>query len=144
MYTGKVCRSSLLGYQSCVSSPAGILNRNKEVHILTGDSQEELEISASMLQSGFKLLGASEACMSAAIPLLCLNTFGLCDDNGREYLPSRSQCINVSTGICAVEFQTAVVTLEADQLPQCDTLPEDSPDCIGMLVLFPKCIIIIV
>ena len=132
MYTGTVCRSSLLGYQSCILSPAGILNHNNEVCIVTGDSQQELESSTSMLLSGLNLFGASEACMSAAIPLLCLYTFGLCDDSGREYLPSRSQCINVSTGVCAVEFQTAVVTLGADQLPQCDTLPEDSLDCTGM------------
>ena len=125
-----MCRDILLDFQSCIPSLAS----SSEAYILNG-AQEELETSANMLQAGFNLLGASEACKAAALPLLCLYMFGLCDGSGRGYLPSRSECVNVSTGVCAVEFQAAMTFPGADQLPQCDSLQEDSFKCTCELLI---------
>lgn len=134
VYRGSECEDELLAYQRCIPSRAD----SSDVYILNGDIQDEVEKTAKGLQLGFTVLEATQECKEAALPLLCLFFFGLCDDQGKDYLPSRNQCIALESGVCAAEFKKAMnfPSIQA-QLPICDRLPEETVEC-GCKILFLK------
>ena len=68
-------------------------------------------------------------CREAAIPLLCLHLFGLCDSSGVSLQPTSGQCRRVRDELCIEEWQSAL-SAGAD-LPDCDNLPEEQASCSG-------------
>ena len=80
----------------------------------------------TLLIAGLQTLTPSPECDEAAIPLICLFYFGLCDSGGELQLPSATQCETVSDTTCAREFQLATAILGSDALPGCDNLPTTS------------------
>ena len=66
-------------------------------------------------------------CREAAIPLLCLHLFGLCNSSGVSIEPTSGQCRDVRDSLCRVEWQTA--TSLGFDLPDCDSFPEEQAFC---------------
>jgi len=87
-------------------------------------SQEALEDLATQLLNGLMLLSSPER-EQAATPFLCFYTFGLCDTTGTLLLPSSEQCEQITSTVCAKEWETAMAILGSEQLPTCESLPED-------------------
>ena len=77
------------------------------------------------LLRAFELFGSPE-CVAAATPFLCVYLFGgLCDEDGTHYLPTASECEEISTGICQREWELAhSIGME---IVNCDLLPSDTP-----------------
>lgn len=105
-----------------------------EIFISTQDlEQSEVESNVAFFLMALNTLSPSETCKRAVEPLLCLFFFPLCDANGMPRLPSLEECATVRDEMCMQEWQTAATVLGAEQLPQCDSLPEAtiSIDCRG-------------
>ncbi len=66
----------------------------------------------------------SPECRAAAIPLLCMHLFGLCDSSGVSVQPTSGQCRNIRDNLCSVEWQTAISF--GLNLPDCDSFPPDN------------------
>ena len=79
------------------------------------------------LINGLSLIGASEECISKAIPLLCLHHFGLCGEPGFSIQPTRSECEDVRDEICKREWNI-VEALDID-LPDCTMLQDEASFC---------------
>ncbi len=71
-------------------------------------------------------LNASQECVMAAVPFLCLYFFGgVCDENMTHFLLDREECFNISTGVCRTEWEVV-----GKALPNCTILPgQDSVNC---------------
>lgn len=138
LYTGSACTDILLRYQSCIPSLAG----SSDIHIVNGDQQEELDELVDFILSGLFVIGASEDCISAAVPILCLYYFGLCDGGGRQQHLSKSTCNAVTTDACAEEIKKALIFLDPAVFPSCDILPETTFEshCNGKCTIVPICI----
>lgn len=83
---------------------------------------------AGQLIGGLGLI-ASAKCVAVAEPFLCLYLFGgVCDENGVNYLPTSAECLEISTGVCQVEWELGRTA--GFPLPDCSTLPEENPPSI--------------
>ena len=122
VYTGAVCRDTLQLHQQCLANSYS----GSEVYIPSDRDQQQLEQQVTLLIAGLQSLAPSPECSEAAIPLICLFYFGLCDSSGELQLPSATQCETVSNRTCAREFQLATAILSSDVLPQCENLPTTS------------------
>jgi hypothetical protein len=122
VYTGAVCRDTLQLHQQCLSNSYS----DSEVYVPSDRDQQQLEQQVALLIAGLQTLTPSPECSEAAIPLICLFYFGLCDSGGELQLPSATQCETVSNTTCAREFQLATAILGSDALPQCEILPTTS------------------
>ena len=69
----------------------------------------------------------SPECQAAAIPLLCLHLFGLCDSSGVSLQPTSGQCRRVRDELCIAEWQTALMF--GLDLPNCDSFPDEPVSC---------------
>ena len=69
----------------------------------------------------------SPECRAAAVPLLCLHLFGLCDSSGVSIQPTSGQCRNVRDNLCRVEWQAAMGF--GFDLPDCDSFPDEQTSC---------------
>ena len=62
-------------------------------------------------------------CRKVAIPFLCQYYFPLYDcPNGDIYTASREDCIDISTGVCALQWNLAINYGYGDRLPDCQKL----------------------
>ncbi len=83
---------------------------------------------AAQFIGALRAFGTPE-CVMATVPFLCLYLFGgVCDGNGTHFLPTREECIEISTGVCRTEWElagNAMITL-----PNCAILPrQESITC---------------
>ena len=81
----------------------------------------------------------SDKCRDTVIPFLCLYTFGLCGEDGREYWPTEAQCSNIRDNLCESEWKTATSLLEHSEqppLPNCSSLDDNGLTCDGMLYVY--------
>ena len=63
-------------------------------------------------------------CQEIALPFLCQYYFPLYDcPNGDIYTASIEDCIDISTGICALEWNLAINYGLVESLPNCQDLP---------------------
>ena len=131
LYDGTVCQTALQEYQGCLTDRMD--SSMIFISPQTGD-QRDLEEQAQRLLVGLQLLSPSPMCLTAALPLLCLYYFGLCDSSGELYLPSSGECETLTTETCAREWAMAQTLLGIDQLPQCNSLPATSTLCNGMCI----------
>ena len=119
-YTKSVCRQALNQIQTnnCLSCEQRDENY---IAISANVDQEDNENIAQVITAGFSLLGASQTCVSSAIPFMCLYLFPLC---GANTTVSRQQCIDISTVLCKDEWQRALsIPSIKDQIPKCESLP---------------------
>ena len=65
----------------------------------------------------------STECEALASSFVCLYLFPLCDEQGKQYLPSRELCLKVSMDVCRVEWATAQLFDQDNMLPDCADLP---------------------
>ena len=84
--------------------------------------------ASSKFISVLQAFGTPE-CVMAAEPFLCLYLFGgVCDGNRTHFLPTREECLEISTEVCRTEWElvgNATITL-----PNCAILPrQDSVNC---------------
>ena len=84
------------------------------------------EMNARLLIPALRQIPSLE-CRAAAIPLLCMYLFGLCDSSGVNIQPTSGQCRNIRDNLCSVEWQTAIM-LGLD-LPECEIFPEEQLSC---------------
>lgn len=63
--------------------------------------------------------------------LLCLRSYGICDENGNLHVGTFEECIRLKTMTCMAELQRAIETLGRDPFPSCDILPDVDPVCTG-------------
>lgn len=127
-YTGSECMSELLQIQRCLpDASATDISISSDVDI--GASTMAL----GTIRIGFGQLMASDECVEAALPLLCLFYFSLCDTSTEvSYLPSSSQCMEVRDGPCRREWAAANMALPGI-LPVCEDLPDTTVVCPGKL-----------
>ena len=90
-----------------------------------------MEMQANqLLTAGLPLVQPSAECEAVLQPFLCLFMFGLCDSNsGQVHHPSFNECVAVTTGTCANEWQTALTLLGPERLPNCRMLPPENLLC---------------
>ena len=70
------------------------------------------------------LIDHHKNCQNVAIPFLCQYYFPLYDcPNGDIYTASRQDCINISTGVCALQWNLAINSGYGHRLPDCQGLP---------------------
>ncbi len=85
--------------------------------LVLNDASEQ----AAQFIGALQAFGTPE-CVMAAEPFLCLYLFGgVCDGNGTHFLPTREECLEISTEVCRTEWElagNAMVTL-----PNCAILP---------------------
>ena len=88
---------------------------------------------AQLLFGGISIFKPSDECKDLALPFMCLFIFGLCDSNSQLYQPTMEECDMVTEGVCEGVFNdledAAAAIGQADQLPQCELLPETSLNC---------------
>ena len=66
----------------------------------------------------------TQHCQEIALPFLCQFYFPLHDcPNGDIYTASREDCIDISTGICALQWNLAINYGFEKSLPNCHELP---------------------
>ena len=133
MYNGSICREVLQTQQSCLTGR----NDTDDVFIAADPASSQLarEGRATLFVGGLSRLSPSPECMRAVVPFLCLYIFPLCDNsNGLLYQPTSVQCREIIDGICANEFDTVQMRAGESQLPQCQSLPETTLECDGMIV----------
>ena len=127
IYNGSICREALQTRQSC------LLDRNTSGDIFIAvdpaSSQSSREEQASLFIQGLSLLAPGPECMKAVAPFLCFYIFALCNSNSRLLQPSSGECREITDNVCAREFQTAAMFATADQLPQCQLLPDTALNC---------------
>ena len=116
-YNGTVCRNELQSFANCL--PNTNQRGTNNAILIQIDQLERIE----QLLRDFSRIARPD-CMAAAVPFLCLNTLGLCDDTGRGYSLSSSQCIELSTGVCQMEWDLA--KLASRPLPDCESFPEET------------------
>ena len=113
------------GDQIVVSPRGGTLSK----------AQDDFEFLNTLLSSNQLL---DDNCMDNAIPFACHYLFPPCDTSGELYMPSRQECIRISTDVCQGAWQLAQeLPAVALRLPDCDTLPSDglsTSECVGMLL----------
>ena len=69
-------------------------------------------------------LANHKECRKVAIPFLSQYYFPLHDcPNGDIYTASREDCIDISTGICALQWNLAINYGYGNRLPSCEELP---------------------
>ena len=126
------CYSILAGFQGC-QTPIPIN--------VTHASQSNNAKEAIVLL--FKnLLDSSIECKAAFLPFMCHYLFPICDEsNSTVFLPSYQDCTYISTNVCKVEWQEAIVYGLDSLLPSCTKLP-DNPSCPSTLSRFLKCTIL--
>ena len=66
-------------------------------------------------------------CTKEALPLLCMDLFGLCDSSGVSIQPTSSQCKNVRDNVCRLEWEAALAL--GFELPDCESFPEEQEPC---------------
>ena len=112
-YSGSVCREELLSLIECSSE------NSTDLLVLADTS-----VQAQQFIRGLQAFGSPE-CVAAAVPFLCLSLFGgVCDENGTHYLPMQRECLDISTGVCRMEWKLARDL--GIGLPNCTALPIDS------------------
>ena len=75
-------------------------------------------------------------CQQVAIPFLCQYYFPLYDcPNGDIYTASREDCINISTGICALQWNLAINYGYGDRLPNCQKLSSCEYACMHLYLI---------
>ena len=73
----------------------------------------------------------SNNCKQAAVPLVCLHWFPLCNDNtshGNLLVSSQEECINIAQNKCRSEWQVAQINGYGDLLP-CKLVLPNVTDC---------------
>ena len=129
VYTQSACREDLLSLQGCLPDRLG----SRDVYISATD-QEAVEAQANNLLNNLDLLNPSPECRTAVQPFLCLYLFGLCDSRGAAYQPTFEECVLISTGVCATEWDTAnsfLRTLGLPSLPGCTSFPSTTSSLSG-------------
>ena len=126
-YTGKQCLPHL---QNCLTRK----QNSSEVFISNLiDDQSLVEDNIDTLLYFLDLLiQPSDECRRRVVPFLCLNTFGLCDENGMDYRPITAECLDIRDNICVSEWQEANSLLASSgmpTLPECSTFSEDGLVC---------------
>lgn len=121
-YKGRVCRQSLQLLQSQLCPT--VIFSGIQIPSRAAQSQKALEDLATQLLNGLKRISNPE-CELAATPFLCFYIFGLCDITGNLLLPSSEQCEQITSDVCAQEWAIAMAVLGSEQLPTCESLPED-------------------
>ena len=133
LYTGMMCTSIL----NAISEGCDITDSETAsggVYISTqGVDQTDTETQVLLLSNGLQFLDPSPECEEAFLPFLCLFAFPLCDSSGQLYQPSFTECETVTLVTCAREWQTAVLNLGSENLPQCSSLPDTTTQCDGKL-----------
>ena len=66
-------------------------------------------------------------CREVALPLLCMDLFGLCDSSGVSIQPTSSQCKNVRDNVCRLEWEAALAL--GFDLPDCESFNEEQEPC---------------
>ena len=84
------------------------------------------EVNARVLIPALKRSPNSE-CTEAALPLLCMDLFGLCDSSGVSIQPTSSQCKNVRDNVCRLEWEAALAL--GFDLPDCENFPGEQEAC---------------
>ena len=102
------------------------------VHVQQNDqSQLESDID-SILFALESLIQPSDECRAKVVPFLCLNTFGLCGEDGIEYGPSSAYCYDVRDNVCESEWREANDLLESigdPPLPDCSSFTDEGLVC---------------
>ena len=71
---------------------------------------------------------ATDECREEAVPFLCLYHFSLCSCHEQQLvLPTKEECVRISTTTCKVELQLALSFGFGYLLPDCDELPSSIP-----------------
>lgn len=121
-YSGSVCRDELLAIAECFPDESFLSGDDP---ILVVQNTEASLRQTRELFSAFELFGSAE-CVAAATPFLCLHLFGgICDKSGRHYLPTASECLEISTGPCRMEWELARSL--GMEIVDCNALPRNSP-----------------
>ena len=123
-YSGEVCRNTLTALQACYS------NEKSALSIPTSIDQEDTEDLANLLVNGLQFFFASQECIEAAEPFICLTLFPLCDSDNIMRTVSRDDCVSLRD-ICGSAFRQAELLLGPSSLPNCEKLPDIIDECNG-------------
>ena len=107
-------------------------------NVISDQSKVEGEIEDTLYALD-TFIKPSDKCRDAVIPFLCLYTFGLCGEDGREYQPTEAQCSDIRDNLCESEWQRAASLLalsEQPPLPDCSSLDDNGLTCDGMLYVY--------
>ena len=115
-YDGTVCKQELKSLSSCLPH----YNAQPDGSVLVQSDQSETVRPLLKALDAF----ADVECRAAALPFLCVYFFGLCDSTGKAYRPSSSQCTEISTGVCAIEWAFASSFPGDMTLPDCASFPD--------------------
>ena len=135
-YEGTRCYSVLLSLQICESIGTSSLVYISSSILDQTEVEDEIEDTLYALDLFIK---PSDKCRDAVIPFLCLYTFGLCGEDGREYRPTEAQCSNIRDNLCESEWKRATDLLALSDrqqlLPDCSNLNSNGLRCDGMNLL---------
>ena len=132
VYLGTICRTILTKWHLCTSGDSDVIHTNQTKNT---QSQKENDLIQLNTLLGNKIYHLSfdlliyclvdyKECQQVAIPFLCQYYFPLYDcPNGDIYTASREDCINISTGVCALQWNLAINSGYGDRLPDCHELP---------------------
>ena len=130
IYTGTRCVKSL---QSCSYDGH---NTSDNIIYISDSYQKDLSQLESDIESVLFALETfiqpSDECRAKVVPFLCLNTFGLCGEDGIEYRPSSAYCYDVRDNVCQSEWKEANTLLETigePPLPDCSSFTDDGLVC---------------
>ena len=106
-YEGDLCSEELAQWQLCFLGPQDTSN----IYLSSRNDQQQIEANASELLSSFRLLvGPSSKCEVAFRLFLCLEQFGLCDDNNQLHQVTKTDCMRLKTDLCSREFTLLKLT----------------------------------
>ena len=135
-YTGKQCLPHL---QNCLTRK----QNSSEIFISSLiDDQSLVEDSIDTLLYFLDLLiQPSDECRRRVVPFLCIDTFGLCDENGMDYRPIAAECLDIRDNICVCQSGRKLTPcwhLQVCQLYQ-TALPSAMMDWSAAVTTVSKC-----
>ena len=128
-YTGTRCVESL---QSCFNDGQ---NTSDIIYISNSHQNDQSQLESDIESIVFaleSLIQPSDECRAKVVLFLCLNTFGLCGEDGIEYGPSSAYCYDVRDNVCESEWREANNLLESigePPLPDCSSFTDEGLVC---------------
>lgn len=129
-YSEDICQDELQMLQTCFSGD-DLSSLPPPVTIPATPDQPTNELKAMVWLGALTLLTPTQECVEKLRPFLCLHIFGLCDAVGRFHSPTREDCLEIRDTLCPSAWSRAVEFLEPNRLPDCESLPEASEECVS-------------
>lgn len=125
----ETCRRELKSYLTCYT---GTTAPSPTMGIPNTEEQQQKEETALRLFGDLELLNQSRKCKESIKRLLCLQVFGLCDDNDVLHTTDAETCADIGDNVCADESMISLQILGPGGLSVCENLDTSTRECKGI------------